>query len=352
MEFSREQIRSSIFVAFKNNKTPQQAKVELDAALGKHAPKVWCIQNWYRRFRDGKADVKDEARSGRPKSAVTDKNVAAVREMVVADPNVTYRNIQGNVSIGSAAVNTILKKKLKCRKLVSRWIPHELTEEQKRDRVNWCKMMKRIYKNGRSRRVWDIVTGDETWISFREPKTKAQNMVWTFENQLPPTSVRPSRFVQKRMFAIFFRKSGFLHKRMLKKGATVTALWYKRTLIEMFKKIRKNRPRTGLRGIVLHQDNASSHTAEITFDFFQRKDIALTSHPDYSPDLAPLDFFYNDQIKKMLRGRKFSTESDLLRGIEIAIKNITKAQHRRCFDEWFERMDKCIKAKGVYFEKL
>ena len=112
MEFSREQIRSSIFVAFKNNKTPQQAKVELDAALGKHAPKVWCIQNWYRRFRDGKADVKDEARSGRPKSAVTDKNVAAVREMVVADPNVTYRNIQGNVGIGSAAVNTILKKKL------------------------------------------------------------------------------------------------------------------------------------------------------------------------------------------------------------------------------------------------
>jgi len=42
--------------------------------------------------------------------------------------------------------------------------------------------------------------------------------------------------------------------------------------------------------------------------------------------------------------------TSVLFGIEIAIKNMTKAQHRRCFDEWFERMDKCMKAKGVYFE--
>ncbi len=64
---------------------------------------------------------------------------------------------------------------------------------------------------------------------------------------------------------------------------------------------------------------------------------------------------YNHKCESFLNNllrRKFSTESELLRGIEIAIKNITKAQHRRCFNEWFERMDKCIKAKGVYFEKL
>ena len=75
MGFSTEQIRSNIFVAFKNKKTPQQAKTELEVAFGKHAPKLRCIQNWYKRFRDGKADVKDATRSGRPKSAVTAENI-------------------------------------------------------------------------------------------------------------------------------------------------------------------------------------------------------------------------------------------------------------------------------------
>jgi transposase len=120
MEFSREQIRSSIFVALKDQKTPQQTKLELDVAFGKSAPTVKCIKSWFKRFREGKTDMKDATRSGRPKSAVTDRNVEAVRKLVVADPNSTYRNIQGKVSIGSAAVNSILKKKLKCRKLVSR----------------------------------------------------------------------------------------------------------------------------------------------------------------------------------------------------------------------------------------
>ncbi len=91
----------------------------------------------------------------------------------------------------------------------------------------------------------------------------------------------------KRMFALFFRKSGFVALRMLKRGETVQAKWYQRTLVEVFKNMRKIRPRTGLRGISLHQDNASSHTAKSTLNFLKRNGVALTGHPPHSPTSRP-----------------------------------------------------------------
>lgn len=352
MKLSREQIRSNIFVQFKNNKTAREAKAELDMALGTSAPSRATVFNWYGRFRSGKQDVQDEARKGRPKSAVTAENIDAVKAMCDSDGNSTYTNIQGILNIGSHAVNVILKHELKGRKLVSQWLPHDLTKKQKEDRVAWCQMMKRIYVGGNSRHVSNIVTADETWISFREPKTKQGNKSWTFQNQPLPTQIRPSRWVHKRMFALFFRKTGFVSLRMLRKGETVTAKWYKQTLIEMFKKIRKQRPKTGLRHLVFHQDNASSHSSLVKKGFFQQQNVALTGHPVHSPDLAPLDFFYNNEIKKKLRGQKFLTENALVRAIKNSILCITKAQHTSCFNNWFIRMDKCIAAGGEYFEKI
>jgi len=37
------------------------------------------VCRWYARFRDAREDVKDDARSGRPLTARTDKNVESVR---------------------------------------------------------------------------------------------------------------------------------------------------------------------------------------------------------------------------------------------------------------------------------
>ena len=109
-----------LYCFFENRKTRQEAKVVLDIAFGKSAPTVKCVRSWYKRFRDTKVDLKDAERSGRPMSAVINEKDDAVPEMVTLDSNATYKNIQAKVSVGSAAVNTILQEKLKCKKLVAR----------------------------------------------------------------------------------------------------------------------------------------------------------------------------------------------------------------------------------------
>ncbi|UYV73814.1 hypothetical protein LAZ67_11000993 [Cordylochernes scorpioides] len=46
-----------------------------------------------------------------------------------------------------------------------------------------------------------------------------------------------------------------------------------------------------------HHDNARSHTSAQTFDFLANSGVQLVTHPPYSPDLAPCDFFISKNLR-------------------------------------------------------
>ena len=91
------------------------------------------------------------------------------------------------------------------------------------------------------------------------------------------------------MIACFFGKTGDVAIEQLEQRRTVNAEWYTTiSLPIIFQEIRKiNRQRR----ITLPHDNASSHTSAQTTAFLSTQNIDLMSHPPYSPDLAPNDFF-------------------------------------------------------------
>ncbi|RVE41816.1 hypothetical protein evm_013538 [Chilo suppressalis] len=60
----------------------------------------------------------------------------------------------------TGSVQKILHEHLCVRRIVSRWVPHDLTGAQKQARVDWCSDMIQNFDAGSSRRVYDIVTGD------------------------------------------------------------------------------------------------------------------------------------------------------------------------------------------------
>ncbi|PRD25286.1 UNVERIFIED_CONTAM: hypothetical protein NCL1_41345 [Trichonephila clavipes] len=45
------------------------------------------------------------------------------------------------------------------------------------------------------------------------------------------------------------------------------------------------------KGPMLHKDNASSHSAGLTTEFLEQKQIKVIEHPTYSPDLAINEWF-------------------------------------------------------------
>ena len=58
----------------------------------------------------------------------------------------------------------------------------------------------------------------------------------------------------------------------------------------------------GVHGLLLHYDNASKHTATVTLDFLAASDVQLVTHPPYSPDLTPCDWFLVPSVKRQLGG--------------------------------------------------
>lgn len=351
MEITREGFRWMIFYDFKKGLTRQECFESLRETFGNEAPSEKTIYNWFAEFRRGRESVSDESREGRPKSVVNPKNIDAVRKMIEEDRHVTYREIEATLGISKTAIQSILQEHLAVKKICSRWIPHNLTEAQKEARVNWCKEMRQKFKLGTAKSVYNIVTGDETWIYSYDPETKQQSTVWVFPDEPNPTKVVRSRSTSKKMIACFFGQTGHIATIPLEDQKTVNAKWY--TGICLPKVIQEMRKNNKKRRIILHHDNASSHTAHETNDYLKHQKVELMSHCPYSPDLSPNDFFLFPYVKKKkkMRGQRFSSPQEAVDAFENHVSEIPTSEWKKCFKNWFQRMEKCINLKGEYFEK-
>ncbi|CAH1963754.1 unnamed protein product [Acanthoscelides obtectus] len=100
------------------------------------------------------------------------------------------------------------------------------------------------------------------------------------------------------MVATFVSKAGHIATFPLNEQITVTADWY--TTICLPKVITELRKINPERRFILHQDNASSHTAQKTRQYLSEENVELLDHSPYSPDLSPNDFFTFPKIKNRL----------------------------------------------------
>ncbi|KAF7266367.1 hypothetical protein GWI33_020392 [Rhynchophorus ferrugineus] len=75
----------------------------------------------------------------------------------------------------------------------------------------------------------------------------------------------------------------------------------------------------------------------------------LLPHPPYSPDLAPSDCFLFSDLKKMLAGKKFSSN-----GEEVIAESVAyfaakdKSYHKNGIEKLERRYNKCINLEGNY----
>ena len=155
----------------------------------------------------GAKTLEDDDRCGRMATTVTPEDIPMVESLIKKDQKMVYAEIQDIMKISVGSLTRILHNSLGVRKRCTCWVPHNLTEEQKQGRVDWCTHMLRKFDGGRSPRIWDIVTGDETWVYQYDPKTKQQ---WAFPDENPPVKFKRNRCASKQMIACFFENSAML----------------------------------------------------------------------------------------------------------------------------------------------
>ena len=156
-----------------------------------------------------------------------------------------------------------------------------------------------------------------------------------------------NRSASKQMIACFFAKFDHVATILLEDRKTVTADWCVNNCSpRIFHAWCKRRPRMGVRGLQLHHDNASAHTAAVTLNFLTASDIQLVTLSPYSPDLAPCVWFLFHSVKWQLKGKQFQNGKDARAFIEGVILDVPQSTWSGVLDSWFERMVKCVQAEG------
>ena len=90
MELQKSHFRSMIFYDFKRGPSADQSLANLTTAFGDKAPSRATVFRCFYEFRSGRTSFEDEERSGRPHTALTPDNIAAVELMLREDCRIMY----------------------------------------------------------------------------------------------------------------------------------------------------------------------------------------------------------------------------------------------------------------------
>ena len=112
-EYNRYYIRIRTILGI----APMTIHEELATTLGPDAPAYRTVAKWAERFREGREDVSDDLRSGRPLSELTDENIELIRQVITNDPHSTYNDIIAETFLPHGTIERIIHDHLKLRKV-------------------------------------------------------------------------------------------------------------------------------------------------------------------------------------------------------------------------------------------
>jgi hypothetical protein len=125
-------------------------------------------------FREGKTydRDKDNPSPGRPISATSEKDISSVKAIVDEDARYTVEEISNMSGLSASYVFSyiICGFHLERKVTVKESVPHKLTSDQKRERIEKASAFLTRFTDRDPKRLGEIVIGDETWLYFFSPK--------------------------------------------------------------------------------------------------------------------------------------------------------------------------------------
>ena len=151
------------------------------------------------------------------------------------------------------------------------------------------------------------------------------------------------------MLICFFDSGGIVHTEFVPQGHTVNQFYYREILERLRKRVIRVRQSIA-DNWMLHHDNAPCHTVISVIEFLAKKGITVVPQPPYSPELSPCDFFLFPKLKFHLKGRHFGTVENIEKAVTDQLKAVPFSDYQRCYEEWEQRLWRCVASKGNYFE--
>ncbi|UYV78964.1 hypothetical protein LAZ67_17000510 [Cordylochernes scorpioides] len=172
------------------------------------------VYRWYKMFSEGREDVNDEERAGRPSTSTTDEKINEVEKMILANRRITVREVAEGLNISIGSCHSIFINDLGMRRVAAKFVPKLLNCDQKQHRMNIANEMLDSVRDNPNL-LQRVITGDEAWVYGYEVETKAQSSQWKLPHEPRPKKAHQVRSNVKVLLTVFFDCRGVVHDEFL-----------------------------------------------------------------------------------------------------------------------------------------
>lgn len=286
---------------------------ELVQAWGDAAPTERSIYRWFQSHRESNdADFDDRPRSGRPTSTRTAEHVKMVEKLVKEDHHLSSRDIADLLDIDHVTVLRILKDELHLRNVCAVWVPHALTDENRRLRVTCAKQLRRELLGLGEDKYNLYAVEDETWVPWTPLRSKAENRTWITPNEPREHVVRPALTSKKTLLLVAFTPNKRFSVSAVPEGSTINAqrmIDFIRHTGDLWRTLRSHP--IHLEDVYWQMDNARPHSAMTVQDYLHHRRTNILWQSPYSPDLNLCDRFLFSWMKAELRKSNFTSPEEV-----------------------------------------
>ncbi|UYV66566.1 hypothetical protein LAZ67_4002109 [Cordylochernes scorpioides] len=111
-------------------------------------------------FSEGREDVNDEERAGRPSTSTTDEKINKVEKMILANRRITVREVAEDLNKSIGSCHSIFINDLGMRRVAAKFVPKFLNCDQKQHRMNIANEMLDSVRDNPNL-LQRVITGDE-----------------------------------------------------------------------------------------------------------------------------------------------------------------------------------------------
>ncbi|GBM88406.1 Mariner Mos1 transposase [Araneus ventricosus] len=205
MELSRQPTRTIMYY-FRNKLSATECHQKMCESLGINTVSYDTVKVWFRKFKAGNFDIEDEPRSGRPIGVYCEQ----LKQIIDQGRNVSTQTTALELDVSQKTITNALKI-INVTLKFNRWVPHELTVEDKRKRKAVCLALLRDQRKEKILGI--IVTYDDQWVYYNNTSRKGG---WSAPGESAGSVARRALTNKKVLLCIWWDCRRIIYKEYLK----------------------------------------------------------------------------------------------------------------------------------------